>query len=192
VACGDVSGKGVEAASLTAMAVYSLRAFALQGTTPQMVLKMANGTVCRQTAVERFMTLAYARVDPVDWSAQLALAGHPPPLLVSRAGVRVLPIAPDVPVGLDDEATFDQVEFALQPGESLVLYTDGVTESRRAGGSPSDLLGVAGLVAVLERLRDGDAEAITRGVWAAVQEWTDGGTSDDTALVVLRRSPDRV
>jgi serine phosphatase RsbU (regulator of sigma subunit) len=188
--CGDVSGKGVEAASLTAMAVYSLRAFALQGTTPQMVLKMTNGTVCGQTASERFMTLAYARVDPVDWTGHLALAGHPPPVLVSQQGVRVLTVIPDIPVGLVEEATYDQVEFALQPGESLVLYTDGVTEARRAGGSPGDLLGVDGLVRVLEGLRGADADTIASGVWNAVQEWTDDGTTDDTALVVLRRLPD--
>lgn len=190
VACGDVSGKGVEAASLTAMAVYSLRAFALQGASPSDVLTLLNAAVCEQTPDERFMTLAYARVDTDRWRGQLALAGHPTPLLVGPDGVSCLDVAPEVPVGLLAETTYEEIDIALQPGQALVFYTDGVTEARRGGEAPGRLFGTEGLVTVLDDLRGVDAEAIAEGVWSAVREWTNDRTTDDIAIVVLRRPGD--
>ena len=191
VACGDVSGKGVEAASLTAMAVYSLRAFGMRGTSASMLLQLLNGTVVEQTSPERFMTLAYAKFDPVEWSFQLALAGHPAPVVVGQSGPRVVEVAPDPPVGVDAETTFEQSELALAAGEALVLYTDGVTEARRA--SDGRLLGTSGLLRTLEDLVDRGEESAQRfadGVWEAIQAWTDEGTTDDCAVVVLRRAHD--
>lgn len=190
VACGDVSGKGVEAASLTAMAVYSMRAFALQGGSPSRVLTLLNAAVCEQTPEERFVTLAYARVDTQQWRGQIALAGHPTPLVVGPRGVTALDVTPQVPVGLLQESSYDDVEIALQPGEALVLYTDGVTEARRGGEAPGPLLGTEGLATVLEGLRGLDAQGVADGVWRAVQDWTNDRTTDDTAIVVLRRPAD--
>ncbi|WP_165492102.1 SpoIIE family protein phosphatase [Egibacter rhizosphaerae] len=187
VACGDVSGKGVEAASLTAMAVYSLRAFGMRGTSAAMLLQLLNGSVVDQTPPERFMTLAYAKFDPATWEFQLALAGQPPPAVVSAGGARLVDAPPDPPVGIDTDTSFDQTELQLGPGEALVLYTDGVTEARGADGA---LFGSARLIETLSGLASGDAwtaQQVADGVWAAIQEWTDGGTTDDCALVVLRR-----
>ena len=188
LACGDVSGKGVEAASLTAMAVYSLRAFALRGTTAQIVLTMLNGAVCDQTPEERFMTLAYARFDLSSWRFQLAVGGHPPPIIVGPAGARLVDAVPDIPVGIEPSATFEQLEFELAPGESLVMYTDGVTEARSAEG---ELFGSQHLLETLSDLARSPghtAQRLADGVWEAVGEWTDDGTTDDVAIVVLRRA----
>ncbi len=187
VACGDVSGKGVEAASLTAMAVYSLRAFALRGATAQIVLRMLNSAVYDQTPPERFMTIAYVRLEPETWAYQLALAGHPAPALVDGDGARFLELVPEVPVGVEEDATYDHLESALEPGQALVLYTDGVTEARAADGR---LFGPERLQATLDDLaRDRlDAQHLADGVWEAVRRWTDDGTTDDCAIVVLRRA----
>ena len=187
LACGDVSGKGVEAASLTAMAVYSLRAFALPGASPRTVVSMVNGVVADQTGDERFMTLAYARIDPVSWKVELTLAGHPPPLIVAPEGVRTLPVAPGLPVGIERESTFAQQAFTLAPDEAIVLYTDGVTEAR-CGDDPGELWGVERAIDALTELHGHDAQGLADGLWEAVERWTAGGTLDDCAIVVLRRS----
>lgn len=191
VVCGDVSGKGVEAASLTAMAVYSLRAYGLRGAAPAEVLPLLNGSVCAQTGSERFITLAYLRIDPDTWTVQLGLAGHPPPLLVGPHGVEVLGMAPDVPVGVDEHSEFAEAEIHLEQGHSLVLYTDGVTEARQYGVPNGALLGLDGLIRAVVRLA-GDpgagAQDLASGIYRAVVEWTRDGTSDDCAIVVVRRA----
>lgn len=189
IACGDVSGKGLEAASLTAMAVYSLRAYALRGTTPHLVMTMMNGIVGTQTDPDRFMTMAYARIDPVEWSVQLSLAGHPPPMLVGPDGVQVLALPPDVPIGMLTDSTYDEHDFVLGPGQSLVLYTDGVTEARNGHDDGRGLLGSERLEGVLAGLTGAGAQRIADGVWEAVQAWTGGNTTDDCAIMILRRPP---
>ena len=190
IACGDVSGKGIEAASLTAMAVYSLRAYALRGTTPNLVMTMMNGTVGAQSAADRFMTMVYARIDPLTWTVALSLAGHPPPMLVGPDGVVVLALPPDVPIGMLDDSTYDEHDFVLDPGQSLVLYTDGVTEARKGPDEGRALLGIERLEQVLTGLVGTDAQCMADGVWEAVQEWTGGNTTDDCAILVLRRPID--
>lgn len=141
VVCGDVSGKGLEAASLTTMAVYSLRAFAVSGRRPASVLAQLNTALCTQTAPERFATVAYALVDPTTGRLRLALAGHPVPILVSGGTARLLDVEPDIPAGMFPEGTYREHDTVLAPGEALVLVTDGVTEARRdaAGGQVAAL-----------------------------------------------------
>lgn len=190
VACGDVSGKGVEAASLTAMAVYSLRAYALANANPEVLLTRLNHAVCRQTTDERFMTIAYLRLDPAPWTAQLTLAGHPPPLLVGPDGVRVLEVPPDMPVGIDEDASFHRTTVPIPPGTSIVLYTDGVTEARRGGAPDGALLGIEGLLHAVRKWAPAHgrgAQELADAVDEAVTTWTSGGISDDTAIVVVTR-----
>lgn len=184
LAVGDVAGKGVQAASLTALAVYSLRAFALHGGSPHLVLKMLNSAVSEQTPIERFLTLIYVRIDPVQPELEFALGGHPPPIIVTRDGVEVVSIDADLPVGIEPDAQFRLHRFTLDPDASLVLYTDGVTEARAPDGS---LLGLEGLVAALDRLRGKPAQEVADGVWRAVEAFTVGRTADDCAIVILRR-----
>ena len=201
VAVGDVSGKGMQAASRTAMAVHSLRAFALPGASPHVVAKMLNTVVTARFSSERFtdpgserhaadllaeifLTLIYVHVEPGSSDVGFVLAGHPPPILVTLDAVEVLSVEADLPIGLDATATFHLHHAALGPGDSLVLYTDGVTEARAADGA---LLETAGLVRLLGELRGRSAQQMADGVWRGVQEHTAGDTTDDVAVVVLQR-----
>ena len=188
VACGDVSGKGIEAATLAAMAVHSLRAFALQGAEPRIVATMMNGAVEAQTGDDRFLTMAYGRVDTRSWKVELAVAGHPSPILVGPGAVEILDVPPDVPVGMIGTSMYSQTTFVIPQDHSLLLYTDGVTEARRADETRA-LLGVEGLVRLLQDLRGASAREVADGVWRGVQEWTSGETTDDCAVLVLRREP---
>jgi serine phosphatase RsbU (regulator of sigma subunit) len=188
LACGDVSGKGIEAATLSAMAVYSLRAFALQGAMPRIVTAMMDAAVEAQTGDDRFLTMLYARIEVREWSVELTTAGHPPPILVGPSGASVVRVPADVPVGMLGNSVYRQETFSLPEDHRLVLYTDGVTEAR-SGDEDRTLLGIDRLVTILDGLRDRDAQGVADGVWDAVQEWTGGVTTDDCAVVVIRRVP---
>jgi serine phosphatase RsbU (regulator of sigma subunit) len=188
LACGDVSGKGIEAATLSAMAVYSLRAFALQGAMPRIVTAMMDAAVEAQTGDDRFLTMIYARIEAREWSVELTTAGHPPPIMVGPSGVSVVRVPADVPVGMLGNSVYRQEAFSLPEDHSLVLYTDGVTEAR-SGDEQRTLLGVDRLVTIVDGLRDRDAQGVADGVWEAVQSWTGGVTTDDCAVVVVRRVP---
>ena len=187
IACGDVSGKGIEAATLAAMAVYSLRAFALQGATPRMVISMMDSAVEAQIGDDRFATMTYGRIDPVAWTIEMTVAGHPPALVVGPSGVSVPEVPSDVPVGMLGDSAYEQSVIELPPGHSLVLYTDGVIEAR-GGDEERALFGHERLVEALDGLRTCDAQGIADAVWARVQEWSDGDTTDDVAVVVVRRA----
>lgn len=186
IAVGDVSGKGMQAASRTAMAVHSLRAFALPGASPHVVAKMLNTVVTGQSAVESFVTLIYLRIDPDSGATEFVLAGHPPPIVLRGGRTEVLDVPSDVPLGVDATASFELHETTLDRGDRVVLYTDGVTEARADGDGR--LLGLAGLVELLDGLRDGSPQQIADGVWDAVQRHTGGDTTDDCAVLVLRRT----
>ena len=188
IACGDVSGKGIEAATMSAMAVHSLRAFALQGALPRIVAAMMDAAVEAQTGDDRFLTMVYGRVDPREWSVELAVAGHPAPILVGPDRVEILDVPVDVPVGMMGTSSYHQTTFSIPVGHSLVLYTDGVTEARTADEART-LFGVERLVALLGTLQHGDARTLAEGVWNGVQEWSSGETTDDCAVLVLRREP---
>lgn len=184
VAVGDVSGKGVQAASRTAMAVHSLRAFALPGASPHVVATMLNTVVSGRSSSESFVTLIYVHVDPESSDLGFVLAGHPPPILLSGDRADVLDVRADLPIGVDADASFHLQHATLRPGDSLVLYTDGVTEARGSGGK---LLGTKRLINLIWDLRGSSAQKIANGVWRGVQEHTSGDTTDDVAVVVLQR-----
>lgn len=185
VAVGDVSGKGVQAASRTAMAVHSLRAFALPGASPHVATTMLNTVVSARSSSESFVTLVYLRVDVKTGAVDFVLAGHPPPILLGHDGVTVVEAEADVPIGVDASAAFNLQHTALRRGETLLLYTDGVTEARAVDGRA--LLGMSGLVGMLEDLRHAPAQEIADGVWRGVQDYTSGDTTDDVAVVALQR-----
>ena len=185
VAVGDVSGKGMQAASRAAMAVHSLRALALPGASPHVMAQMLNAIVAGQSASESFVTLAYLRIDPATDAVDFVLAGHPPPILLRHGAVEVLDAPADLPLGVDDRATFTPHETRLEPGDRVVLYTDGVTEARAGGSGP--LLELGGLIDLLTPAGGGTAQQIADAVWVGVQQFTSGETTDDCAVVVLGR-----
>jgi serine phosphatase RsbU (regulator of sigma subunit)/PAS domain-containing protein len=184
VVLGDVSGKGAEAAGVTALVRYTLRTLALQQSRPAAVLRALNDVFLHQAGDERYCTLACASLrlahDRVE--VTLALAGHPQPLLARADGEVSLAGEPGTALGLLDEPEFTEVELTLHRGDVLCLYTDGVTEAR----SDSDWFGEDRAGAVLawhqERGLDDLAERIER----AVLDFQGDHAQDDIALLLLR------
>ena len=186
-AIGDVRGKGVEAASVTALARYTIRAVTLKNDRPSEVLAALNEAMLRQLPEDRFCTTACVRLEPEDGSegvgVDVSRAGHPPPLLVRSDGEveeigcsgRVLGVFPD--------AELRDTSLRLMPGEALVLYTDGVTEARSPDG---DFFGEGRLRDLLSSCSGCDAATFARRIKGVVLDFQEGYPRDDLAILVLR------
>jgi PAS domain S-box-containing protein len=181
---GDVCGKGAEAAALTAMVRYTLRAESLHHASPCEVLGLLNDAILRQLDDGRFCTALHGRVTVVPGGARLALAsaGHPPPLVL-RADGRVETVPCSGPLlGVVPAVVHPDVIVRLGAGDALVCFTDGVTEGR----GPNGMYGDERLAALLAGCAGKDAAAIADRIVADVLEFQGGRTQDDLALLVLR------
>src|SRR5215203_1117341 len=188
-AIGDVRGKGVEAASVTALARYTIRAVTLKDDGPSEVLAALNEAMLRQLPEDRFCTVACVRLEPQDGSAGVGIdvsrAGHPPPLLVRPEGTVEEVGCSGRVLGVFPEAELRDTSLRLMPGEALVLYTDGVTEARSPDG---DFFGEGRLRDLLSSCAGCDAVTFARRVKDAVLDFQEGCPHDDLAVLVLRAS----
>jgi PAS domain S-box-containing protein len=186
-AIGDVRGKGVEAASVTALARYTIRAVTMKDDRPSEVLTALNEAMLRQLPEDRFCTAACVRLEPQDGAPGVGLdvsrAGHPPPLVVRSYGaVEEVGFSGRV-LGVFPEAELRDASLRLKPGESLVLYTDGVTEARSAEG---DFFGEGRLRRLLSSCAGYDAATLARRIKDEILDFQQGYPRDDLAVVVLR------
>jgi serine phosphatase RsbU (regulator of sigma subunit)/anti-sigma regulatory factor (Ser/Thr protein kinase) len=185
VVIGDVSGKGVPAASLTALARYTVRAAVKRELTPADVLRFLNEAILDASPdAERFATVAYldVRVAPEGARARLAVGGHPLPVLRTADGQIRSIGRPGMAVGLLPMAEVDDVEISLGAGDTVVLYTDGVVEARSPEGE------FAGDLVEEVLLAGGapDAETVADRIERATLDFQAGDPRDDIAVVVLR------
>ncbi|MEU1019884.1 SpoIIE family protein phosphatase [Streptomyces sp. NPDC005898] len=153
---GDVCGKGAEAASVTSLTRYTLRAAALVDADPTAALKALNTALLLDAAVgTRFCTAVFGLLDPAQdggFTVTLATGGHPPAYHLSPAesgGVQVKAVRAKggMLVGAFAEAAFASRTLHLAPGEGLLLYTDGLTEARTADGHMLADTGLTGFLA---------------------------------------------
>jgi serine phosphatase RsbU (regulator of sigma subunit)/uncharacterized protein YigA (DUF484 family) len=185
VVVGDVCGKGVQAAALTALARYTVRAAAVAADSPSEVLRRLNQAVLDEGADERFCTLAYLVVEPGESGATVTLAcgGHPLPIVVGADGSRRSIGRPGSAIGMFPHPDLVDTVHTLAPGESVVLFTDGVVEARSPDGSFDPGL----LDAALDRVGPGgDAAALAASVERAVLALQRGASRDDMAVLVVR------
>ena len=188
VVLGDVSGFGPEAAALTGLARYTVRAVAGQED-PGGVLRVLNQALCGQHAADRFCSAVYLRLRPrPDGTVVLrvAVGGHPPPLVVRDTGtVEPVVVTESMLLGLFVDAQLCDREVVLSAGDALVLYTDGVIEARDPDG---EQFGQERLEHVLVRAAGRTADGIARRVDLSALDFSDGRTLDDVAVVVIRAS----
>ena len=186
-AIGDVRGKGVEAASVTALARYTIRAVTLRDDRPSEVLAALNEAMLRQLSEDRFCTAACMRLAPEDGLAGVGVdvsrAGHPAPLLVRPDGpVEEVGCSGKV-LGVFDDAELGDTSLRLMPGEALVLYTDGVTEARSPDG---EFFGEGRLRHLLGSCSGLDAATLAGRIKNVVLDFQEGDPRDDLAVLVLR------
>ena len=132
---GDVAGKGVPAALMMAVATTLIKAVAATEPDPAEVLRRVNRELCAIDEELLFVTLIVAALAPADGELLLGNAGHNPPLRVRADGDgEFLAVAPGLVLGVDPAVGYATMRFRLAPGETLLLYTDGVTEAMSAAG----------------------------------------------------------
>ena len=190
---GDVCGKGTEAAKVTALARYTLRADAGVHLSPAGVLQRLNTAMLAQRA-PRFLTAVQAtfRTTAAGVAGRLCLAGHPP-ALIRRADGRVQQIGtPGVLLGVVEPVRLADVRFRMAPGDLMMLYTDGACEARPDPRGPhpdKPMFDEEALARALAGSHGLDAAATNDHVTAALAAHHGGWTSDDTALLTLRVPP---
>ncbi len=178
---GDVCGKGVDAAVVTALARYTVRALAVELERPSDVLASLDQVV-QGHETDRFCTVVLARLRQRDdgWYVTLGTGGHPPPVLVRRDGrPELVPLEGSI-VGVLAEPEFCDLELQLDPGDVLLLYTDGVTEARHGREFFGDerLLEGAG--------HGGSAADMVAALVEQVMVFQAGETRDDIAVLAIR------
>ena len=138
LAIGDVSGKGVPAALLMAKMTSDVRLCSLSMSEPKDILAAINARTCRSSGEESFVTFLLLTLEPATGRVVLANAGHLPPLVRRAQEGAVLAIETDIgfPLGVVEDNAYEQVEWTLAPGDTISLFTDGVTEAMDAERRP--------------------------------------------------------
>jgi serine phosphatase RsbU (regulator of sigma subunit)/PAS domain-containing protein len=190
VVIGDVLGKGPRAAAITGLARHTMRAAGAYEGAPSQLLRVLNGALLAERAGSRLASVACVRVDPSPDGVALtaSAAGHPLPLIVGCGGeVRELGRFGQL-LGVEPDLVVFNTPGTLAPGELLVLYTDGVTETRGPGGT----FGEDQLRALLASLAGEAPALVLERVEAALHAAAGDQHRDDVAMVALRRRPEAV
>ena len=183
VVLGDVTGHGIDATADMAMAKFVFRSLAREHPDPGDFLAAANDVVVGEIAAGKFITMAYFTIDPRSGDVIAASAGHPAPLLVSTGG-KVTPLAVGgLALGVDTGQEYREDRARLEPGDLVVIFTDGVIEARRDG----ELYGEARLEDVLTSARALPPAEIARAAVDACRAFAGGELADDCAVVVIKR-----
>jgi len=186
LAIGDVSGKGIEAASTTALAKYTVRSFAFQSKHASAVMEFANKVIAREIEPGRFITLLYVIYNWESGRLLISNAGHPFPVhYVARLQKSHLVENVNAALGILPELSFSEAVERLGAGDILVLYTDGLIEARHG----SQFYGAECLMQVVTESADLSAADIVNRIVADVTSFTEGRLTDDIALSVLKRNP---
>jgi len=187
----DVADKGMGAALFMAVSRTLLRTYAVEHVSaPDRVIQAANARLLVDTHSDLFVTVFYGVLDPATGQFAYCNAGHNPPLWLHQGA----PGAPvellrrtGVPLGMFEEAAWQQAQIVLAPGDLLVLYTDGVTEAENGDGAA---WGDAALRTLVQTQAAQPAAAVRAAILDAVHQFCgDAAQADDITLMVVRREP---
>ena len=180
---GDVSGHGIES-SITAFQVkYLLRVFLRQYRDPAQALEQLNAVISAQTGNEEFVSLCVAVFDQTAGTLRHASAGHPPAWMWHDGEVRPLRTTGPM-LTLDPKASYFSREVSLEPGDLLILYTDGLTEAR-AGDT---LFGEERIAQHVRRDPRVAADVLCKSLLAAARDFATVPLRDDVAILAIRRT----
>lgn len=184
VALGDVSGKGLGAALLMAKLQATLWALATDFSSLAELGARANGILCRDGLPGRFATLVYLELKPDSGHVRILNAGHLPPVIVKSGGVdRLSPVA--TPLGALPDSVYNEQRAEIEPGDCLIIYSDGLTEARNSKGEFFGEGRLQELLPGIRRLSAGDAGS---HLLAEVERFVgEESYSDDLSLVILKR-----
>ncbi|HEY7454333.1 MAG TPA: SpoIIE family protein phosphatase [Thermoleophilaceae bacterium] len=179
---GDVAGKGLAGASMVGRLRSALRAYALEGHDAARVVERLNRLLWTEGEDTQMATMLYVIVDPGANMVRWVNAGHPPPLVVEGGEARYLRGAASVPLGVLPFPTYEEVSAELEPGSSVLLYTDGLVE-RPGEHIDTGLDELAACVAEAPQEPEGLLDHILETLVPP------GGAPDDVALLTLHNLP---
>jgi PAS domain S-box-containing protein len=185
VVIGDVCGKGPEAAALTALTRYTLRAEATHEPRPAALLTLLNRAILQQRSDQRFCTAACALIERQDTGAAVTVSvgGHPLPLIV-RADGRVEPVGrAGTPIGMVDDPSLSEETTSLGPGDTIVFYTDGLLDAH----APRRMLGEDDVAEVVGASAGLPPSTLVSRLHREATRLSDTPARDDVAIVALRK-----
>ncbi|HZL95685.1 MAG TPA: PP2C family protein-serine/threonine phosphatase, partial [Vicinamibacterales bacterium] len=187
VAVGDVSDKGIPAALLMARVMTLAKLLVPTSRDLGLLASVLNTQLEEGNAESMFTTLFGAIVDPRTSEVRCVSAGHNPPVLVRKSGASLIEVDSGRPLGLFEGSPYVEATFRLEPGERLVLYTDGVTE---AWDKDRNEFGEDRLVALLERTGlAGSGEDLGNAILSEVSAFAgEAPQSDDITVLVIDRT----
>ncbi|MCD8263039.1 MAG: fused response regulator/phosphatase [Tannerellaceae bacterium] len=182
----DVSGKGVPAAIYMATSRTVIKAIAMSENSPAVCMEKANEILCQESVNDMFVTAFYGILNISTGSIIYSNAGHNPPILLMKkdASVSSIPLTTDLILGAMPHIKYHEKMIQLTPGDSLFLYTDGLTEARNGN---KELFGKKRLEDICSRSMDASPKEIIDQVTHAVTEFEKGKEqSDDITLMAIR------
>jgi sigma-B regulation protein RsbU (phosphoserine phosphatase) len=178
----DVVGKGIPAALLMSNLQAAVRAFATATAEPAELCNQVNRILCGHIAEGRFISFFYCLLDTDEGSLTFANAGHYPPVLVRTNGAVERLTAGGPVLGVFPDRVYEQGQVAMQGGDRLVLYTDGITEAR---DSHDEEFGEQRLIDLVKDNRACSAPALQARLAEAVSAFTEQRFQDDATLIVM-------
>lgn len=182
----DVSGKGVPAAIFMAVSRTLIKATALRGIDANECMEISNDMLCAESVDSMFVTVFYGICDLTTGIINLSNAGHNPPYILKADGtVKMLESDVNIALGVIDGLPFKKNELALNQGDTLILYTDGVTEAENV---VKEQFGEARLEQVLAGCQGASCEEIVNRINSAVKEFAgEAEQSDDITVLVIKK-----
>jgi len=183
----DVVGKGIPAAFFMAVARTLLQATAMAGTSPAECLAQVNDLICRHEITSMFVSVFYGALDTDTWELTYANGGHLPPVLIDgkTGGASLVSGGDGVVLGVQAELEYEQGAITLAPGDSIFLYTDGLTE---AFDPNREQFGEERLEAYLSDHRAECLDELCRTTLDHIKDFTNGAeAADDMTCLAIRR-----
>ena len=185
LAVGDVAGKGSPAALLMALLLAMLRTLVDEALEPEPLITRLNAQIWRHSPGSRFITIFYAVYTPATGALTYVNGGQNPPLIRRADGSYERLPATGIALGMFDRSTYTAVDTRIEPGEMLVLYSDGITEAENPEGQP---LEEPGLQAILDSHPDEAPAQLGTHIIKAVERHAQASRfADDLTILILRR-----
>jgi serine phosphatase RsbU (regulator of sigma subunit) len=180
----DVSGKGITAALVMSSVATAFAIFTRNDPTPAELMRDINTILAPKTAPSKFVTMVVGVLDPATGTVDFANAGHVSPLVVSPSGVATMSVT-DIVVGILPNAQYRNQSLTLGPGDSVVLFTDGVTEAENIA---EEQLGLDPISEMLLSMHGIEAPAILDRIDTHVHEFIgDVPAGDDVTMLAMTR-----
>jgi sigma-B regulation protein RsbU (phosphoserine phosphatase) len=188
IVIADVADKGVPAALFMALSRTLLRTVAIGRVDPADTLRRVNELILADARSQQFVTIFYGVLEPATGRFRYAIGGHNPPVWARENGTVGLLPGQGIALGVLDRVEYEEYEVQLNPGDAVVLYTDGLNE---AVNQRMEEFGMQRLLEIVQANHGQPAQALLQSIAAAVEAHASGmEVFDDMTIVVLKRSED--